>query len=391
MRLLGLAQDDTRVPVTGSAASAKFLFDALGRRHELVDRRAVDLTPLQRHLLAAASFHPNRERWRTRFNWGGRVAVALRSRNSGRAVRQVHRPFDIAVQAFGLFHTRGAPYVIYTDNTVELSRRHWPAWVDVDGRALERIYDWERDLYRGSLHAFTMGEAPAQSLVSFYGVQEERVSVVGGGATFETLPERSAHEREPVILFVGSDWTRKGGDVLLEAFRGVRASRPDARLQIVGTDEPGEEPGVEVLGFVGDRQRVADVYAHASIYCLPSRFEPYGLSVTEAMAYELPCVVSRVGGLTDIVLDGETGLVVTPEDASALAAALLRLLEDRDYATRLGGNGRARVEHHQNWDAVVERMQPGLELAADRLSGARPVRGGRFRRGRRAAEPISRR
>jgi glycosyltransferase involved in cell wall biosynthesis len=391
MRLLGLAQEDPRVPLTGSGATAKFLFDALGRRHDLVDRRGVDLTPIQRYLLAAASFHPDRDRWRTRFNWRGRVALGLRSRNSARAVRQVQRPFDMAVQAFGLFRTRGAPYVIYTDNTVEQSRRHWPAWVDVEGRALERIYEWERRLYRGALHAFTLGLAPAHSLVSFYGVPEERVSVVGGGATFETLPERSRDKREPVILFVGNDWPRKGGDVLLEAFRIVRASRPDARLQVVGTDAPSEERGVEVLGFVDDRRRVGELYAHASVYCLPSRFEPYGLSVTEAMAHELPCVVSRVGGLTDIVLEGETGLVVPPADSSALAAALLRLLEDPDYATRLGRNGRARVEHHQNWDAVVERMEPGLELAAARLSGAPRPPSGRFRRGRRAAERLSRR
>jgi starch synthase len=391
MRLVGLAQEDPRVPLTGAAAAAKFLFDALGRRHELVDRRGVDLTPPQRYLLAAATYHPRRDRWRTRFNWGARVALGLRSRNSGRAVRQIRDPFDFVVQAFGLFHTRGAPYVIYTDNTVELSRRHWPAWVDVEARALERIYEWERRLYRGALHAFTLGEAPAGSLVSFYGVPDERVSVVGGGATFETLPERTSRRREPVVLFVGTDWARKGGDILLEAFRTVRASRPDARLQIVGTREPDEEPGVEVLGFVDDRDRIAELYARASVYAMPSRFEPYGLSVTEAMAAELPCVVSRIGGLSEIVLDGETGLVVPREDGAALAAALLRLLDDREYATRLGRNGRSRVEHHQNWDAVVERMEPGLELAAARLSGVPRPPSGRFRRGRRAAERLSRR
>src|SRR5215213_10808422 len=198
MRLLGLAQEDPRVPLTWAGASAKFLFDALQRRHELVDRRGVDLTPLQRHLVAAASFHPDRARWRTRFNWRGRVALNLRSRNSGRVVKHVAAPFDLVVQAFGLFQTRGAPYVIYTDNTVELSRRHWPAWVDVEGRPLERIYEWERRLYGGAQHVFTMGTAAAQSLVSFYGLPRERVDAVGGGATFDTLPEPSRESREPV-------------------------------------------------------------------------------------------------------------------------------------------------------------------------------------------------
>jgi glycosyltransferase involved in cell wall biosynthesis len=390
MRLLGLTQQDPRVALTGSGAVAKFLFDALERRHELVERRGVDLTRAQRYLLAAASFHPDRHRWRTRFNWGGRVALGLRSRNAGRALRQAEEPFDFVIQTFGLFQTRGAPYVIYTDNTVELSRRHYPAWVDVSEQSVERIYEWERRLYRGALHLFTMGEAAAGSLASFYGVPEERVSAVGGGATFESLPERTTGPREPAILFVGEDWLRKGGDVLLEAVRIVRERRPDARLQIVGTDDPADEPGVEVIGFVDDRRRIADLYARASVYAMPSRFEPYGLSVTEAMAHELPCVVTRVGGLAEIVLDGETGLVVPPEDAAALAEALLRLLEDPDYALRLGANGRSRVEHHQNWDAVVERMQPGLELAAGRLPGMQPPPGGRFPRGGRTPQRLSR-
>ena len=82
MRLLGLAQDDPRVPLTGAGATAKFLFDALQRRHDLVDRRGVDLRALQRHVLAAASFHPDRQRWRTRFNWGGRMAQRVAERTS---------------------------------------------------------------------------------------------------------------------------------------------------------------------------------------------------------------------------------------------------------------------------------------------------------------------
>lgn len=380
MRLLGLAQEDPRVSVTGSGAVAKFLLDALGRRHELVDRRGVDLTPWQRRLLAAATVHPDRDRWRTRFNWSGRVALRLRSRNAERALGDVHEPFDLAVQTFGLFQTRGAPYVIYTDNTIELSRRHWPAWVDVDGRPLQRLYEWERHLYGEALHVFTMGRAAKGSLVSFYGVPEERVTVVGGGAAFETLPQRSSGEREPAILFVGSDWERKGGDVLIEAFRSVRERCPDARLWIVGSDKPDDSPGVEVLGFVRDRRRIAELYSRASVYVMPSRFEPYGLSVTEAMAHELPCVVTRVGGLAEIVIDGKTGLVVPPEDSASLADALARLLEDPTFAKRLGHNGRSHMEHHHTWDAVVERMQPGLALAAGQpppssaRAAPRPVR-----------------
>src|SRR6185295_2888197 len=132
----------------------------------------------------------------------------------------------------------GAPYVLYIDNTVELSRRHWPQWVDVTGKELERLYDWERRLYREAIHVFAQGTPHADSVVDFYGVPRDRTSVVGAGANFDPLPELPRDRpREPIVLFVGGDWLRKGGDVLIEAFRAVREKLPEARLQVVGTEE----------------------------------------------------------------------------------------------------------------------------------------------------------
>jgi starch synthase len=385
VRLLGLAQADPRAPTTGPGATAKFLFDALARRHELVDRQGVDLTRFQRYLLAALTVHPDGQQWRTRLYWRGRLALNLRSLNSRRAVRRVQEPFDLVMQVYGLFRTSGAPYALYVDNTIELSRRHWPEWVAVEGRSLDRLYAWERRLYRDALHVFTLGTPAARSVVDFYGVPKERVTVVGAGASFDALPESPRGAREPVIVYVGSDWRRKGGDVLIEAFRRVRAELPEARLQIVGTTEPAAEPGVELLGFVRERERLADLYAKASVFCLPSRFEPYGLAVVEAMAYELPCVVTSGAALEEIVVDGETGLVVPPEDAGALADALLRLLGDPPYARRLGVSGRSRVEEQLTWDAVVDRMTPHLERALGSPAAARPGLASRFRRRSREA------
>jgi Glycosyl transferases group 1 len=135
----------------------------------------------------------------------------------------------------------------------------------MEGRALERLYEWERRLYGDALHVFTLGSSAARSVVDFYGVPQERVTVVGGGASFDVLPDPPDGPREPIVLYMGSDWRRKGGDVLIDAFRRVRSEHPDARLQIVGTEEPATDDGVEVLGFLRDRDRLADLYARASI------------------------------------------------------------------------------------------------------------------------------
>lgn len=356
------------MPTTGSGAAARFVLDALERRYGMVARLGVELSPLQRGLLAAATAHPSRRRWKDYYNWHRRFALDARSRNSRRALSRIEAPFDLVFQVFGLFQTRGAPYVVYIDNTIEQSRRHWPVWVNVKGRRLERLYRWERRLYGEALHVFAQGTPHAESVVSFYGVPRERVSVVGGGANFVPLPEVPAGPREAFVLFVGRDWYRKGGDILIEAFRTVRSRLPEARLRIAGTDEaPSGEAGVEVLGTVRGRDRMAELYAEARVFCLPSRYDPYGLAIAEAMAYALPCVVARSGALDEVVVEGETGLIVPRDDPDALAEALLRLLEDQDYAARLGRAGRARVETHQNWDATVARMAPDLERVAASL------------------------
>lgn len=361
MRLVGLAQGDPHSTRTVSGAP-KFVLDALERRYGGVQRRSVELSPWQRRLVAARTFHPVRERWASRFYWHGRHALEARSRNAQRALATLDAPYDLALAFFGLFRVREAPHVMFTDNTIAISRRGWPAWVAVEGEELRRLMEWEREMFADCLHIFTQARHAADSIRDDYGIPEERLSVVGTGANFDPLPVVGEREREPAILFVGKYWELKGADVLLEAFRALRRRVPEARLWMVGHYEgPREEPGVEILGYVHDRDRLADLYARASVYCLPSRLESSGNSIIEAMSFGLPCVASDVGGLPDVVQHGQTGLLVPPGEPEALAEALETVLVDMGLAGRFGAAGRERVETYNNWDAVVGRMAPALE------------------------------
>jgi len=353
-RLIGTSRGD---PLT------RYLFDALDRRYGMVERIDTELQPWQRYAVALATFHPSWLRWKERF-WKSMLAFRMRSTNSRSKLACIEQPYDIVMQVHALFQTRGAPYVVYIDNTHYQSVQGWSPWNPFTTRDLERWYARERAIYQQALHLFTMSETVAETLVTFYGIPAERVSNVGGGANVDALPVLDEAMREPVILFVGHDYRRKGGDLLVEAFRRVRERVPAARLQIVGNTEAPGEPGIEVLGRIDDRKRIAQLYAQASVFCLPSRFEPYGLVLTEAMAYGLPCVSTTVCGIPEIVVHGETGLLVPPDDSAALSTALLQLLEQPSYAAQLGAAGRQRVEQHLNWDRVVDRMSPILDRVA---------------------------
>ena len=102
------------------------------------------------------------------------------------------------------------------------------------------------------------------------------------------------------------------------------------------------------------RDELSRLYASAAVVACPSRREGFGLACAEAMAHGRPVVASAVGGLLDLVVDEETGLLVPPGDVPALRAALERLLDDRTLRARLGARGREHVAALCGWERVTE-------------------------------------
>ena len=95
----------------------------------------------------------------------------------------------------------------------------------------------------------------------------------------------------------------------------------------------------------------------AKTFCLPSRAEPFGIAILEAGAYRLPVVASRVGGIPEIIIDGETGLLVEPDDTRALTAALDRVLSDADLARNLGERLYERVVGDFSWKRAYQQYR----------------------------------
>src|SRR5258708_2367135 len=136
---------------------------------------------------------------------------------------------------------------------------------------------------------------------------------------------------------------------------------PNARLEAqVVRDELGDR--VTIRGRVSEAE-LKDAYASSDVLVLPSildtRGDTEGLGVVllEAMSYGVPVIGSNVGGITDIVRDGETGLLVPPGDAVQLVAALERLATDRDLAKRLGEAGRKHVATAFGWPAIMAQWE----------------------------------
>lgn len=225
------------------------------------------------------------------------------------------------------------------------------------------------------------------------GVPEERVQVIYGGVDAERLaqPEAQAEGQRlreklglgdaPLLLTVARLVRRKGHDLVLDAMARLRAEGMDVWYAVVG-DGPEKEvlqakaealglsPWVIFTGAVADDD-LPCWYAACDIFVMPSRDIPgqppegLGLVYLEANAAGKPVVGARTGGVEDAIVDDETGFLVPPEDPEALAAALRRLLHDRDLAARLGDQGRQRVESQFTWRHVAERFLTAINQVTE--------------------------
>jgi glycosyltransferase involved in cell wall biosynthesis len=162
------------------------------------------------------------------------------------------------------------------------------------------------------------------------------------------------------ILFVGKEFERKGGDVLLAAFSRVRSRVPAARLTIVGPPAARQQAGVTWTGLLRDRVALRACYENAAVFAMPSRCEPFGLVFLEAMAFGLPCIGTNRDAMPEIIADGQSGFLVPPGDEVALAEKLILLLEDAPRATSMGRFGYEQVVSRFQWSHVAERMDRRL-------------------------------
>jgi glycosyltransferase involved in cell wall biosynthesis len=186
------------------------------------------------------------------------------------------------------------------------------------------------------------------------------------------LPAEVGEEADPPeILYAGRLSPEKGIAELVRAAEGLNL--------VVAGDGPLRDQVPMARGMLPPDE-LAVLYARAAIVVFPSLREGFGVSCLEAMAHGRPVVASGVGGLLDLVVNGETGILVEPGNIPALRSAIERLLADRDLRRRMGEAGRRRAAEHFSWDAMTRKT---LDVYA-RYAGKKPGRGASDSSARRA-------
>jgi glycosyltransferase involved in cell wall biosynthesis len=220
-------------------------------------------------------------------------------------------------------------------------------------------------------------EWAARSAIEDYGAPPSKVHVIPWGANVAAPDPATVRAQiearrfdELRLLFVGRDWARKGGDIVLATCEELRRRGVPLRLDLVGLPSVPVDlpPYARSLGLLDkndprDRERLEDLFAKAHVFFMPSRAENYGIVFCEAAAFGVPSVASDVGGIPTIVRDGETGFTLPPDSPPEAFADRLQnifahpqqyramaLASMNDFLTRL------------NWDAFADRL---LELIRD--------------------------
>ncbi len=211
----------------------------------------------------------------------------------------------------------------------------------------------------------TVSESSKNDITAQMGVERARMTVVPVGVDHTVFRPRPDRPRVPgrIMVTSSSDVPMKGLVPLLEALAKLRTER-DVELVVIGRpteggrvaraiDRLGLSHAVRCVSGISDDE-LAGLYAEAEVAVVPSLYEGFSLPAIEAMACGVPLVATTGGALPEVVGDdGETGLLVTPDDPGALAAGIGRILDDEALAARLGEGGRRRVLGRFTWEATA--------------------------------------
>ncbi len=262
----------------------------------------------------------------------------------------------------------GVPNFVYTDHTHLVNLQY--DYFDKRKLPSKALLTLERQIYHKAAFNFTRSSHVTQSLIEDYGCLPEKVACVGVGSNVNTIGSELQNDdyRNKNILFVGVDWERKGGPDLVKAFQTALDTHPDASLTIVGCTPDIDVPNCNIVGRISVGE-VQSYYEQASIFCLPTKLEPFGVVFIEAYHYKLPIIATNIGALPDIVTHGKSGYLIESGDSEMLARYLIDLLNDHEKCRQFGEEGYRIVSEKYNWERFAKEIKKHIVAVCRDLSG----------------------
>lgn len=356
------------------SGSSKFFFKECDRQGLLHRALGVEVEAARRVPLILSNFSFDRSVWRQKFYLdtkyydllSTRIVRALRADDRGYPLLQIGAIYNLKP----LLDT-GRQVFSYHDGNLAQAVRSPDFTHGVSASRVQRALDYEARVYRNIDVIFTMSQYLRDSFVNDFGIEERKVRTIGAGINLDSVPPVKEDKRYDTkkLLFVGADFERKGGTDLLRAFKKARTVHPTAELFIVGPRDlvvPSElSPGVVYLGFLSKRdpaeaRKFESILNDASLFVMPSHYEPFGIAPLEAMAYQIPAILTDAWAFPEMVTPGVTGELVKNGDPDDLAEKIVELLKNPDRLQLMGRAARDLVMRKFTWNAVVTKLRDEL-------------------------------
>jgi len=345
--------------------------------HKNLERRISQRADIEPHWLPIAVSEP--DVWQNtpivKGNWS--LKASLRARGSLTDLSRAHRmdALFFHTQTTALFSVkfmRRIPSIVSLDATPLNYDSVAHGYGDSAGNGgwLERRkYEWNRATFREAAHLITWCDWARKSLICDYGIAEDRISVIPPGVDLGVWGGLAAEKERPVggktrLLFVGGDFARKGGHVLVEAFR--KGLQDTCELDIVTRDAEAQSAisgltGARVhTGMTPNCAELQDLYRRADLFAFPTLADCLPIAVMEAMAAGLPVIATSVGALAEEVEDGVTGLIVPSNDSDAIIDSIRELAHNDELWQSMSIAGReaaeARFNAEKNYNALLNTM-----------------------------------
>jgi len=269
-----------------------------------------------------------------------------------------------------IFTENKTPLIIVTDATVKLLYEEYS-----DGKGWSKLFF--KDLERSSLKVtqksaliVSSSTSTASSLINDYKIPASKIATIPFGANIENediqSPQRIIDKTKPVnFLFVGRNWERKGGDFAVSVCDDLIRQNVQVHLTIVGCKVPEKFQRAYLKNYIyldknigDDFNKLRELYSEAHFFTVFSKAEMYGIVFCEAAAYGLPVITYAVGGITDIVVNDKTGIMLpkgTRQEVFALKISAL--ISNPENYQRMSVEARRRYETLLNWDTFTNTLK----------------------------------
>jgi glycosyltransferase involved in cell wall biosynthesis len=364
VKILGVIVGDPFDHKTWSGSS-RYFFYALKEKGYLYKAISAELPTMTELFYKIKSFHPSGEKWRFRYEINTKLYEQMTKIGLAKISQMGETDYNILLQvgAWYDFSTRpNKPTISYHDGNLATLLNSPYGYPKIRNSLIRQALDYEKRVYQKLDHIFPMSQWLADSFVKDFEIDTDKITPVGAGINLPFTKPVSAKKYElPRILFVGVQFDRKGGRYLLDAFQRVRREIKHAELVIVGPSLKDLPEGVRNVGRISKADWkglnvLLDQYVNASIFVMPSLYEPFGIVFAEAMAHRLPCIGTQVCAIPEIIDDGVNGFLVQPRDSKELAQRILDLLKDAKACNEFGENAHTKYSQNYTWEAVADKI-----------------------------------